>query len=92
MIRRLVDRHPDEHKLMLHNILNCTCRSVLFFQLADAARVTSIPRHIQTDFVRLATLFSLYFKQLLKLQPVHRNVATLSPKTNNFLSLLGDFP
>jgi hypothetical protein len=45
----------------------------------------------QTDFVWLATLFSPYFKQLLKLQPVHMNVATLSPKKNNFLSLLGDF-
>jgi hypothetical protein len=82
--RRLVGRHPDEHKLILHNILNCTCRSVFFFQLPDGARVGSIPRHIQTDFVSLATLFSPYFKQLLKLQPVRINVATLSPKKKQF--------
>jgi hypothetical protein len=33
-------------------------RQCFFFQFADGVRVSSIPRQIQTDFVKLATLFS----------------------------------
>jgi hypothetical protein len=55
-----------------------------FFQFPNGATVASIPRQIQTDFARLATLF-------LKTAASDINVTTPYYKKINLLYLLGDF-
>jgi hypothetical protein len=81
--RRPVDTQSDEHKLILHNILNCTCRSVSFFQLADGARVASIPRHIQRFCQVGDTVFPLFQVTLKTAASTHKCGNTL-PQKNQF--------
>ncbi len=79
--RRVVGRHPDEHKLILHNILNCTCRSVFFFQLPDGARVGSIPRHIPDRLCLVGdTVFPLFQATLKTAASTHECGNTLPQK------------
>ncbi len=86
--------------LMLHGASNdpslallCACslcpgppHQCCFFQFADGVRVASIPRQIQTDFVKLATLFQGALKTAARR---HKCGDTLTQK-KKLLSLLGD--
>jgi hypothetical protein len=58
-----------------------------FFQFADSVRVASIPRHIQTDFVKFGTLFQGTLKTAAGR---HKCDGTLPPLAKKLLSVFGD--
>jgi len=58
----------------------------IYIQFVDGVRVIGIPRHIQTNFFKLVTLF----QRILKVQLIDINMAT-SSLPEKLLSFFGDF-
>jgi hypothetical protein len=81
-IRGVQEDDSQEHFGNVHQ------QSVFFFQFADAVRGVSTPRLIQTDFVKLATLFQGTLKTAASR---HKCDGTLHPLPKKLLSVFGDF-
>jgi hypothetical protein len=79
----------DDSRAQPH-ILGMSITSVVFSQFADCVRVVSIPRQIQTDFVKLATLFQGTLKFAVRRHKCD-DTLTHPPPPKKLLSVFGDF-